>query len=161
MVICQDIAQNLWSLKNHSQSLWYKLSEIISGIGIFCLISEKLIKLLCKLSENICIRIESLFVDNIFKLAIVLAYALHRSVTSRSNKWRWDYFFCRISVRSKDEIHWVNFCLEKNYLCIKLLNFGRCSLVDSLFLYVIALIFYISCSKIQTLRWITIENRYL
>ena len=91
----------------------------------------------------------------------MLVYALYCSVTSRSNKWRWDYFFCRISVCSKNKIHWVNFFLEKNYLCIKLLNFGRCSLVDSLFLYVFALVFYISCSKIQNLRWITIENRYL
>ena len=40
------------------------------------------------LREKMCIRIESLFVDNIFKLTIALACALHRSVTSRSNKWR-------------------------------------------------------------------------
>ena len=47
--------------------------------------------------KTFAIRLESLFTDNIFKLAIVLAkYALYSSVTSRRNKWRWDYFleFC-------------------------------------------------------------------
>jgi hypothetical protein len=45
-----------------------------------------------------------------------------------------------------------SFLFGKKILMYKTSELGRCSLVDSLFLYVFALVFYISCSKIQNLR---------